>query len=417
MEYGLIGERLSHSFSAEIHSSVFGYDYKLCPLNSAEVEDFFKERKFKAINVTIPYKQTVIPLLNEIDKVAARIGAVNTVVNKNGKLYGYNTDHFGMTALIKRANIDVADKKVLILGSGGTSKTAKAVCEDLGAREVYVVSRGESADTITYECAKKNHNNAEIIINTTPCGMYPNSNISAVDLDDYPNLSGVIDVVYNPLRTPLIISAAKKGIKCAGGLYMLVAQAVKAGELFTGKTVKPSVIDKAFLDVYGKKQNLVLIGMPSCGKTTLGKEIAKLLGRPFIDTDEEIVKKAGKSIPEIFETDGSDAFRTWETEVIKEVSSQSGRVIATGGGTVLKQENVDLLKSNGKVLFIDRPLSELIVTDDRPLSSSKEKLEKLYAERYGIYLAAADEKIDVINDIKKNTEKIKEAFFNENFCN
>ncbi len=417
MEYGCIGERLTHSFSKEIHAKLFSYQYELCELSPEEVGGFLKRRQFKAINVTIPYKQTVIPYLDEISEIAQKIGAVNTIVNRGGKLFGYNTDFWGMRALAERIGICFDGKKVLVLGSGGTSKTAAAVAKSLGAADTFRVSRTAKDGSITYEQAKKLHTDAEIIINTTPCGMYPHNGGVAIDLDDYPLVQGVLDAVYNPLRPALVLKALEKGIPAEGGLYMLVAQAVFAAELFTDTKIPREKIDSVYDEIYRKKQNLVLIGMPGCGKSTLGTMVANELSLDFIDTDPLIVQKAGKSIPEIFETEGEAAFRKLESEVVREVSCRQGALIATGGGAVLNGENVRALRENGMIVFLDRPLEKLVATADRPLSSDREKLRKRYEERYDIYCAAADIKIDCVDSKQQNMLTIKEAFLNETIGN
>lgn len=409
MKYGLIGEKLGHSFSKVVHSKIADYDYDLCEISRDDIDDFMKKRDFYGINVTIPYKQTVIPYLDEISEEAKSIGAVNTIVNKDGKLYGYNTDFFGLKSLIERNNIDILGKTVLILGSGGTSKTANAVCKSLGAEKVYTVSRSGGEGLITYNDAEKI--DAQVIINTTPCGMYPKNLDKPIDIELYPNLEAVVDVIYNPIKTQLVLSAHKKGIKAVGGLYMLYAQAVAAAEIFLEKEIK---VD-AFGEIFKEKQNLVLVGMPSCGKTTFGKMLAEDFGREFVDSDDEIVKKARMPISEIFEKFGETYFRDLETEVINELSTKQGLVIATGGGAILRRENVDLLKQNGSLIFIDRPLDMLITTDDRPLSSSRELLEQRYYERYATYCLSCDVRVNADGDIETNFKRIKEGFLNENF--
>lgn len=386
MEYGCIGEHLSHSFSKEIHNKVASYSYELCPVDMEKLDEFMTKRDFKAINVTIPYKQAVIPYLHYIDNTARKIGAVNTVVNKNGQLYGYNTDFAGMSALAEKIGIDFQGKKVLILGTGGTSKTASAVAHSKGAREIITVSRSHG---VTYEDAKQLHRDAEIIINTTPCGMYPDNDSSPIDLDDYPHVEAVLDAVYNPLVTKLVRSAKKRGIKAECGLYMLVAQAVFASEHFTGDTYDRAVIDRVYREILTSKQNVVLTGMPGSGKTTVGRLLAEMTGRPFVDTDALITEKHGE-ITEIFKRHGENIFRDMESETVKEASRVCGCVIATGGGAVLREENVDALKSNGRIFFLDRPVEELIPTDDRPLASSVDAIKKRYNERLDIYTSTAD---------------------------
>ena len=417
MEYGLIGRKLGHSFSKTVHNLIGNYDYELREIEPENLKEFMTEKDFKAINVTIPYKQDVMPFLAEIDPKAKKIGAVNTIVNKNGKLLGYNTDFLGLKSLILKNNMDLKGKKVLILGSGGTSKTAFAVAEDLSASEVYCLSRKGSAGLITYEEAYRSHTDAEVIVNTTPCGMYPNIGKSAVDISKFPRLSGVVDAVYNPLNSQLVVEAKEKGIAAVGGLYMLVAQAVFAAEKFTDSSIPVSEIERVYNKLLNEKLNLVLIGMPGCGKSTIGRAVAEATGKVFIDSDEEIVKKEGISIPEIFARDGETGFRKIESDVIAELSLRQGAVIATGGGAVLNKRNIELLKGNGKVLFIDRPIEQLVTTDDRPLSSNRELLQKRYDERYDIYCSSADIKLNAVEDLDTNIKKAIEVFLNENSCN
>ena len=320
---------------------------------------------------------------------------MNTIVNKNGKLYGYNTDFYGMTALIKKNGIELSGKKVVILGSGGTSKTSFAVAEALGAKEIVRVSRTGNENSVTYDELYKNHTDADIIINTTPVGMFPEIFNSPIDIDKFNNLSGVVDAVYNPLTTELVAKAKKKGIPAECGLYMLTAQAVRAYEFFMDKGADKSLTDKIFSQVLADKKNIVLTGMPGSGKSTTGKIIAKDLNREFIDTDEEIIKAAGMEIAEYFKRLGEEKFRELETEVIKKISAKSGIVIATGGGAILKEENVDALKMNGTVYFLDRPLELLLPTADRPLASSANAIKQRFNERYDIYLKTADVRIQV----------------------
>ena len=410
MEYGLIGEKLGHSFSKTVHSKRCDYEYELLEIAPDSLEDFMLKADFKAINVTIPYKQTVIPYLDEIDTAALKIGAVNTVVNKNGRLFGYNTDYYGLLALIKKAEIEICGKKVLILGNGGTAKTAAAVASDLGAASVLKVSRKGENGTISYSEAENTHNDADVIINTTPCGMYPNIGVSAVDIEQFGHLSGVIDAVYNPLCTELVVKARGMGIKAVGGLYMLVAQAAFAAEKFTDRDFDKAQIDIIYEEILLQKRNIVLIGMPSCGKSTVGKALADSLGRVFFDSDEEIVKTIGMSIPEFFATKGEAEFRKIESEIIAELSKKQGAVIATGGGVVLNNRNVELLKQNGFIVFLNRSLDKLVSTEDRPLSSSRELLEKRYKERFNIYCTSADFIADGDGSVADTANQIKEVF-------
>lgn len=401
MKYGLIAERVGHSFSAEIHSKLFGYSYELKAIAKDELADFLKNREFEAINVTIPYKEAVIPYLDFVDETALAIGAVNTIVNKNGKLYGYNTDLPGLCALIKRVGLDLKDKKVLVLGSGGTSKTAFYAAKQLGCSNVFRVSRSGRDSCITYEAAVSEHSDAEIIINTTPSGMFPNIGASAVDINCFPKLSGVIDAVYNPLRPKLVCDALSKGIKSSGGLYMLVAQAAFAAEKFVGKTVAPERIDEIYNEIYSSKQSIVLVGMPGCGKSTVGKILSEKLGLEFIDTDELITQKTGKTPSEIISERGESEFRDIESEVIREVAVLQSKVISTGGGAVLRKVNVELLKENGRVYFIDRPLEELVPTSNRPLSADRQALEKRFKERYHIYCSCCDYRVETVGTAEK----------------
>ncbi len=399
MTYGLIGERLGHSFSKEIHEKLADYTYELKEMPLQDLQGFFEERAFKAINVTVPYKQTVMSYLDEISPKAQAIGAVNTVVNRNGKLLGYNTDILGMAALLDYHKIDIENKKVLILGSGGTAHTAFALAKERKAAQVLIVSRSGKGG-ITYEEAYKKHTDAQIIINTTPCGMYPDIDAAPLDLSSFDALEGVVDAIYNPLRTELILQAQSKGIKAAGGLYMLVAQAVYAVQFFLDCAIESSKIDEVYNKICSQKENIVLIGMPSCGKSTVGKRLAKQSDRPFYDTDILIRNKYGKSPAEIIENEGEEAFRDCESKMISEVvAGINGAVIATGGGAIQRDENVHQLKKNGKLFFIDRPLELLITSKDRPLSSDRTALEARYRERYPRYCAVADKIISPAIDL------------------
>jgi len=406
MQYGLIGEHLGHSFSKEIHENIADYTYELLELKPEEVGDYISGKSFKGINVTIPYKQTVMPYLDEISEQAKAIGAVNTIVNRDGKLYGYNTDFLGMVELINHAAISVEGKKVLILGTGGTSKTAHAVADSLGASEVIHVSRKSSEIAVSYEEAVRIHSDAGIIINTTPVGMYPNVDACPIDIENFKNLSGVVDAIYNPLSSNLVIDARKKGIKAEGGLYMLCAQAVYASAHFLDKEVDTSLIEKVFKILRDQKRNIVLIGMPTCGKSTLGRILKKQLKMKLFDIDKLIVDRIGESISDFMGKNGEPAFRKIESEIIKEISLEDGAVIATGGGAVLNYENVKALKKNGVVVFIDRALENLIVAQDRPLSSDKERLAKMFTERAPIYRGAADIVIDANTSLEDVVSRV-----------
>lgn len=394
MKYGLIGEHLKHSFSKVIHEQIGDYVYEIKELEPEALESFIRAREFSAINVTIPYKEKVMPFLDYIDDSARKIGAVNTVVNKNGRLYGYNTDYLGMKALTERIGIMPKGKKVLIIGTGGTSKTARAVLSDMGAREIIFVSNIKVEGAYSYEEIYKNHKDVEIIFNTSPVGMYPRNEGIPIDLGCFPRLEALLDVVYNPIRTSLVLQAQKMGIIAEGGLYMLVAQAVYAYEYFMDTKIDKSICDKIYNSLLKEKDNVVLIGMPASGKTTVGRLIAEKTGKELIDTDELIVKNAKMTIPEIFEKYSEQYFRDLEAEAVAEASKKNGVAIATGGGAILREENVKALKQNGRLYFLDRSLNLLIPTEDRPLSSTREAIERRYNERYGKYLSSADFQIN-----------------------
>ena len=390
LNYGCIGEHLPHSFSQEIHGEIGTYAYDLKELTPEELPGFMTARGFMGINVTIPYKQAVIPFLDEISETARAIGAVNTIVNRNGKLYGYNTDLYGLTRLIRRIGLDLSGKKVLVLGTGGTSRTASYAAEKLGARVVYRVSRTSREGSLSYEEVLQNHTDAEIILNTTPCGMFPKPAEQPLLLEPFTRLEGVVDAIYNPLRSRLVLDARSRGIPAEGGLYMLVAQAVRASELFLDTSYPEDLTDRIYNRILRRKENLVLIGMPGSGKSSVGAILTEATGKPLADTDRLIMEKAGKPIPDIFREDGEPAFRDLESEVIRELSLQGGQIISTGGGAVLRPENVTVLRQNGRLFWLDRDPDSLVPTDDRPLADTVAKMKALYQEREPIYRASAD---------------------------
>ncbi|MDD7311031.1 MAG: shikimate kinase [Clostridia bacterium] len=408
MEYGLIGEKLGHSFSREIHQRLGGYDYRLQELTPAQLPAFLEKRDFRGINVTIPYKQTVIPLLDEVDPKAAAIGAVNTIVNRRGRLCGYNTDYDGMAALARHAGLTLKNKNVLILGTGGTSRTAMTVAADLGAAEIRRVSRTGRGDAITYEQAADLP--VQVLINTTPCGMYPGCDGQPMDLSRFGWLEGVLDAVYNPLRTRLVLQARDNGARGQGGLYMLVAQAAAACRLFLDRPLPDGALDSVYRAIHGQKQNIVLTGMPGSGKSTVGRVLARQLGRELVDTDTEIIRLAKKPIPEIFAQRGERGFRDLESQVIQEVSRRTGLVIATGGGAILREENVRRLRQNGRIYFLDRPAEDILPTDDRPLARDMEAVRQRYAERYPRYTSTADAAVPVRGSAEDVAAAIREEF-------
>ena len=410
MKYGLIGERLGHSFSKEVHAALASYEYELKEIAHEELPSFMTNKNFNAINVTIPYKEAVIPFLDEISAEARSMGAVNTIVNNDGKLCGYNTDFLGMRALFNKLGIDASGKKIAILGSGGTAKTALAVSKSIGATEILVVSRQKKNDAIDYSELYEKHTDIDIVINTTPVGMYPNNDDCPIDISRFNNLSGVIDAIYNPLRTSLILDAKKRGIPAEGGLYMLIAQGVYASEIFLGTKYPKTKIDEIYNSILLNKENIALIGMPSSGKSTVGRILADMLERDFIETDELIVENVGKSIKDIFKEDGEAVFRDIESAVIKQVSAKNGKVIATGGGSILRSENLRALQQNSRLVFIDRSLENLIASDDRPLSQDMNAVKALYETRYEKYKVAADILVNGDNSPKAVAKEIIGGF-------
>ncbi len=384
MKTGLLGEKLGHSYSPQIHSLLSDYSYDLVEVAKGDLDLFMREFPFDAMNVTIPYKKDVVPYMAELSDRAEKIGSVNTVVKRpDGTLYGDNTDYYGFSYMLRKAGISVKGKKVIIIGSGGASVTAQAVVRSEGARELIVIT----AETNTPEVLAL-HADSEILINTTPVGMYPKNGRSAVSLDNFPALTGVADVIYNPARTALMLEAERRGIPCAGGLTMLVAQAKLASEIFTGKKIADGEVER-ITDILTKQmRNIVLIGMPGCGKTTVGTALAKLTGRRFVDCDIELVKRDGRTIPEIFAEDGEEGFRRIESEVTADIAKESGLIIATGGGVVTRERNYDPLHQNSIIVCLKRDLNDL-ATDGRPLSKSR-NLSEMEKERAPMYARFAD---------------------------
>ena len=408
MEYGLIGAKLGHSYSAPIHAQLGDYDYRLYERTEEEFVDLLRRRDFKGLNVTIPYKQLALRLCDELSETARSVGSVNTlIVRSDGTLYGHNTDIGGFIAMTRHAGIEISGRKAIVLGSGGTSLTAQAACRQLGAREIIVVSRKGPVD---YETLYRDHADGEIIINTTPVGMYPNNGATVVDLRRFEHLAGVLDVIYNPDRTALIMEAQSRGIPCAGGLYMLVDQAREAAELFTGHAIDARETDRIYAMLRSDMLNLVLIGMPGCGKTTLGRTLAERMGRTFVDCDAEIERRAQKRIPDIFSQDGEPAFRELEAQVIADVCRERRCVIATGGGAVLRPENIRAMRQNGKVAFIERALDAL-AQEGRPLSRSREALQDMWKCRAPLYRAGQDFIIDNNSDLERSLAQAEEGFY------
>ena len=387
MKCGLLGRKLGHSYSPQIHACLGDYSYELFEREPEDVEDFLKHGDFQAINVTIPYKKTVMPYCR-LTETAKYMGSVNTVIRQpDGTLLGHNTDYFGFISMVQRSGLDPKGKKCLVLGSGGASVTAVAVLKEMGAKVVVISRSGEN----NYENLHL-HTDAAMICNTTPVGMYPSTGISPIDLTRFPRLEGVLDMIYNPTRTQLLMDADKLGLTNCNGLWMLVAQAKEAAEWFLGAKLPDSLIREVYNRMRLQMENVVLIGMPGCGKTTVGNALASALGKTFVDADEALVARFGITIPEIFAREGEAGFRKKETEVLRDLGKQSGLVIATGGGCVTKEENYPLLHQNGTVFWLKRAL-ELLPTDGRPLSQAG-NLSDMYAKRRALYSRFCDAEID-----------------------
>lgn len=384
MKCGLLGERLGHSYSPLIHGELANYSYSLFEIEKDSLASFMTSDSLDAFNVTIPYKQAVIPYLDEISEKAARIGAVNTVVRQsNGKLVGHNTDYFGFEYMLSLLGVNVSGKKALILGRGGAALTVRAVLEDKGASDIVMLG---SADN-TPENIKK-HGDAEIIVNATPVGMYPKNGVSPVELSEFSQCSAVLDLIFNPARTALLIEAEQLGIPSINGLSMLVAQAAKAFEFFTGDTYDKGAIEHIIAKIEKSTSNIILVGMPSCGKSSIGKIISNNLGRQFVDADDEFEKMHGITPAMCIESFGESHFRMRETETLAELGKLCGAVIATGGGAVTREENYSHLHQNGDIFFIERELS-LLTSDGRPLSKATAR-EQMYEIRLPMYLKFAD---------------------------
>ncbi len=398
--YGLMGEKLGHSFSPYIHGELGGYDYRLIELERGELGRFLRRGAFRGLNVTVPYKKDVIPYCAWLSPEALRIGSVNTIVNDGGLLRGYNTDYYGFVYMLKKAEIEVQGKKILVLGSGGASLTVRTALRDLGAKDVTVISRGGQDNYGNLE----RHADAQVIVNTTPVGMYPNVKDAPLSLEIFAKCAAVADIIYNPSRTKLLLDAETRGIPSANGLSMLVAQAKAAAELFLGQNVPDGRIDEITSIIEKRTKNVILIGMPGCGKTTVGKRLAHSLGREFCDTDEIIVRESGRAIPEIFAADGEDAFRELEHSVIVREAKRSSLVIATGGGTVLREDNREAMHMNSTVVYIRRALDKL-PSAGRPLSLAN-PLEELYRRRAPLYEKLAELTVENCASARETADEI-----------
>ena len=395
MKCGLLGRKLGHSYSPQIHKFLGDYSYDLFEREPEELDAFFADPPFDAMNVTIPYKESVMKYCSEISDSAKKIGSVNTIVRKNGKYYGDNTDYYGFEFILDRVCKDVKGKKVLIVGNGGAAKTAIAVISDRGGVPV-VISHKEN----TPENMKKHHLDTDIIVNTTPVGMYPKNLESPIVLENYKNVKAVVDVVYNPSKTQILLDAERLGIPCVNGLYMLVAQAEKASAIFKGEASWEVRTSSIVSELELEMKNIVLVGMPGCGKSTIGRKIAEKLGRTFKDADDEVLAFSGKTPAEIITNEGETAFRKVETEVLKELCKQSATVVSTGGGCVTVDENFDVIRQNSVVVWVKRPIDKL-ATNGRPLSKSPEELEKMFRIRAPKYEKISDIVIENFGDIEK----------------
>lgn len=386
MKCGLLGRKLGHSYSPQIHAHLGSYCYELFEREPEELEDFLKNGDFSAINVTIPYKKDVIPYCTELSDRARRLGAVNTIVRRaDGSLIGHNTDYFGFESTIRRTGLDPAGKKVLVFGSGGASNTAVAVLKEMGAQVTIITHKENTPETL------RKHGDTKLIVNASPEGMYPKTGTSPADLDLFPQLEGVLDMIYNPARTKLLMDAAARGLVAENGLWMLVAQAKESAEWFTGSSISDEVIASIHRELRLEMENIILIGMPGSGKTTIGKLLASKLHKQFADADQVLSENASTSIPEIFATEGESGFRIRETQTLQELGKQSALVLATGGGCVTREENYPLLHQNGTIFCLNRDISRL-PTDGRPLSQAG-KLEQMYQVRKPLYERFADYQI------------------------
>ncbi len=403
--FGLLGRKLGHSLSPEIHSLLSDYEYKLYPTEPEKLDEFFSNTALKGFNVTIPYKIEAYNRCDELSETAKKVGSVNTVIRRtDGTLYGHNTDYFGFSYMAKKCGCDFGGKKVLILGSGGASLTVQHVVRDCAAKETIVVSRsGEN----NYDNISR-HYDADIIVNTTPVGMYPNNGEKLIDLSKFTKCEKALDLIYNPARTVFLLDAERLGIDCINGLYMLVAQALPAAEAFSGLSISHEKIDSVYKTIINNQKNIVLVGMPGCGKSTCAALLSQKMQRECIDTDAMIVEASGEKIPDIFAKYGEAEFRRRETEAVRLAGKGAGKIIATGGGAILKEENRIALRENSTVVFLKAPIDTL-ATDGRPLSKDAETLQKMFAERLPLYEETADFTVEVDPDPEITVRRILEC--------
>lgn len=402
--FGLLGGRLGHSLSPQIHGYFGDYPYDLIEKEANELAAFFAAPPYRAINVTIPYKKDVIPFCDELDDVARRIGSVNTIRFDDDAVRGYNTDYYGLRYLLEKNRIPVAGRKVLVLGSGGSAVTARCVLGDLQAKEIVIISRsGEN----NYENLDR-HADAGLIVNTTPVGMFPKNLVSPIDLAQFPVCEAVVDIIYNPLKTRLLLDAEARGLPAVNGLEMLVAQGKRAAEIFFGRALDDALVESTVQSMEREFRNVVLVGMPGCGKSTVGRLLSKSLGKPFLDTDTMVEETAQRAIPAIIAAEGEASFRDREQAAVEEAGKQLGSVIATGGGAVLREQNRLALRQNACVVFLERPIEEL-ATDGRPLSKGGRALEELYEKRLPLYRAVSDHAVAVDRDPEETCRRILEV--------
>jgi len=401
MECGLLGRKLGHSYSPQIHALLGTYSYRLIELEPEAVGPFLKAGAFTGLNVTIPYKKTVIPYLDALSPEAKRLGAVNTILRREGRLIGHNTDYFGFRYLVEKSGLHVAGKKALVLGSGGASNTASAVLEELGARVVVISRTGEN----NYRNLSR-HADAAVIVNATPVGMYPNTGVSPLDLGQFAELEGVLDAIYNPARTQILLDAERRGLTAVNGLWMLVAQAKENAQWFTGAPISDDVIAPIHRALRQQMENILLVGMPGCGKTTVGQQLAQELGKKFVDADQALEETTGRKITDILPSQGEAAFRALETQTLADLGKQSGLVIATGGGCVTREENYDLLHQNGTVFWLTRELTKL-PTQGRPLSRD---LGQMYARREPMYRRFADAAVSNDGSVEQTVREIRKIW-------
>lgn len=404
MKVGLVGAKLGHSFSKMIHEQLYDCDYQLFEKDEESLKKMLIDKDFDAINVTIPYKQLVMDYCDEIDEKAKAIHAVNAIVKKDGKLYATNTDFDGLKKLIQDAGIQIEGKICCILGTGGTSNTAKAVLKDMKAKQIYIAGRNKPQPIISYQELEQ-YQDIQVFIQTTSVGMYPNNDEQIVDLAKFKKLEAVVDVVYNPLQTKICQQAESLGLKYVNGLKMLIVQAKVAAEFFLNQKIDDKKIEVIYQQILKQQRNIVLIGMPASGKSTIGKLLSEKSGRRLVELDEEIEKAMKMTIPEIFADFGEAKFREVESEITKKYAKETNLIISCGGGIVLKEENMKALKQNGLIIELLR--TNYIVGNNRPLNSSIEKIKEMEKIRRPLYDRYQDVQIDNQQDIEITMKQLE----------